>query len=189
MVKSRIHNHWEIKLRTALTFLHSMPYFKPEFSSLAKPHPILWTAGSNPYEVSKAIVQCRMLSGRYRTEMLARHWSANKSGHCLTPTCTNIPEDLVHILITCPSYKEERVNLIKLWLSCKHTPLRQLLYTVLDMPESDIVQFILDPSVHPHVIFLVQSQGAEILRTHFHLTRTWCFTIHKVRAKLLGRWP
>ena len=190
MVKSHIMNHWEIQLRAALLPLSSLQYFKPEFCSLAKPHPILWTAGYNPYEVSKAIVQCRMLSGRYRTEILARHWSSNKSGHCLAFTCTDIKEDLAHILLSCPAYTQSRVRLRKLWLSCKLPHIRQLLSTILIGPETDLIQFILDPSVHPQVILFSQNHSSsDTLRVVFHLTRTWCFTMHRERAKLLGRWP
>ena len=44
-------------------------------SSQARRHTIWWRAGANPYEVSKAVVQCRMLSGRYRTFLISRNWS------------------------------------------------------------------------------------------------------------------
>ena len=190
MVKSHIMNHCEIQLRAALQPLSSLQYFKPEFCSLAKPHPILWTAGSNPYEVSKAIVQCRMLSGRYRTEILARHWSYNKSGHCLAFTYTDIKDDLAHILLSCPAYTQSRVRLRKLWLSCKLPHIRQLLSTILIGPETDLIQFILDPSVHPQVILFSQNHSSsDTLRVVFHLTRTWCFTMHRERAKLLGKCP
>ena len=73
--KSLILDYWETKFRGDASGLDSLLYFKPEYHSLSKPHPLLWTAGPNPYEVSKAIIQCKMLSGRYRTELLASHWS------------------------------------------------------------------------------------------------------------------
>ena len=130
-----------------------------------------------------------MLSGRYRTEMLARHWSSNKSGLCLTPTCRDIEEDLAHILVSCPSYQQSRIKLQNLWLSCKFPYLRHLLATILICPESELLQFILDPSVHPKIIVYVQNNDTDILRAVFHLTWTWCYTIHRQRAKLLGRWP
>jgi len=83
--------------------LTSLIYFKPEYSSLTKPHPIYLTAGSKPYEVAKAVVQVRMLSGRYRTENLAKHWSTNKEGYYLGAICHQICESLEHILLWCPS--------------------------------------------------------------------------------------
>ena len=189
VVKSHIINYWETKLRADLSSLDSLQYFKPEFSSLSKPHPMLWTAGSNPYEVTKAITQCRMLSGRYRSELLARHWSSNRSGYCLAPTCTLIHEDLAHILISCPAYMRTRLRLRNLWLSCKIQLLHNLLSSILIGPATDLIQFILEPSAHPQVISLSQNYGSDILRAVFHLTRTWCYTLHRERAKLLGRWP
>ena len=63
LLKSLMISYWEVKLRGESALLPSLKYFKPEFHSLATPHPILWAPGSNLYEVSKAV---RMLSGRYR---------------------------------------------------------------------------------------------------------------------------
>ena len=105
LARSLVVSYWETKLRDEASSLDSLSFFKPEFHSLAHPHPILWTAGPNPYEVAKAVVQCKMLSGRYRTELLARHWSSNKNGFCLSPSCTaaQVQESLKHILLWCPS--------------------------------------------------------------------------------------
>ena len=72
--------------------------------SLKTPHLIWRTAGSNPYEVSKAVQQARFLSGRYRSAELERHWSQNKEGVC--QNCLNGIENTEHILITCEAYRE-----------------------------------------------------------------------------------
>ena len=110
LARSLVVSYWETKLRDEASSLDSLSFFKPEFHSLAHPHPILWTARPNPYEVAKAVVQCKMLSGRYRTELLARHWSSNKNGFCLSPSCTaaQVQESLEHILLWCPSYEPMR---------------------------------------------------------------------------------
>ena len=73
-IKSKVMDYWETKLRAEAVGLPSLASFDPRYMSLAKPHPIWWTAGSNPYEVAKALIQCRMLSGRYRTCQLTSHW-------------------------------------------------------------------------------------------------------------------
>ena len=111
LCKSRIYDYWETILCIEVSSLGSMQFFRPEFHSLTKPHPIYWTAASNPYEVSKAIVQCRMLSGRYRTELLSSHWSQNKHGYCLQPSCISSVNTLAHILISCPCYSIARDKL------------------------------------------------------------------------------
>ena len=58
-----------------------------------------------------------MLSGRYRTEFIARHWSTNRHGFCLSTTCSAIPESLEHILLSCTAYMTTRTKLTRLWLS------------------------------------------------------------------------
>ena len=77
LVKKKITDHWERKLREDCTSLPSLAYFHPSFHSLSTPHPIWTSAGSSPYKIKKAVVKARMLSGRYRMECLRRHWSEN----------------------------------------------------------------------------------------------------------------
>ena len=168
--------------------MDSLVFFRPEFHSLLQPHPILWTAGSNPYEVSKSIIQCKMLSGRYRTESLASHWSSNSPGYCLAPTCSQVTEDLEHVLLYCPSYQQSRDKLARLWRATKIPTILHLITSLLSESGAALLQFLLDPSTNPVVIRMYQDYGPESLRIVFHLTRTWCFTIHKSRAKLLGSW-
>ena len=66
---------WEIKLRKEVSELSSLTYFSPAFMLLSRLHPIWSTAGSSPANISMTTVQCRMLSRRYRTQLLSRHWS------------------------------------------------------------------------------------------------------------------
>ena len=135
------------------------------------------------------MLQCRMLSRHYRTELLSSHWSQNKHGYCLQPSCISSVETLAHILISCPCYSIAREKLQILWLRFPNQAINQLLRSVLCGSPETLLQFLLDPSVHPSVISIVQEQGYEPLRVVFHLTRTWCYDIHRLRAKLLGRWP
>ena len=189
LVRSKVVSFWELKLRQETLSLSSLVFFKPAYHSLTKPHPMLWTPGPNPFEVSKALVQCKMLSGRYRTEALASHWSQNKLGYCLNKTCSEVSEDLQHILIECPSYQASRDSVMQLWLQCTHPLLLPILVSILEGSPFDLLQFILDASVHPEIITLKQNYGDVILKIVFHLTRTWCFVLHKERAKVLGHWP
>ena len=68
MIKASVTNYWEIKLRGEASFLDSLQFFKPNFMSLGRPHPLWTTCRSDPYEVSKAVQQARFLSGGYRSE-------------------------------------------------------------------------------------------------------------------------
>ena len=84
LIESKVHDFWEQKLREDASRLPSLKYFKPEYYSLAQPHPIWRFAGNNPYEVEKATVQARFQSGRYRTCWLSRRWTPRHLGHSST---------------------------------------------------------------------------------------------------------
>ena len=189
LAKSKVTDFWEKKLRQESSLLPSLSNFNSAFSSLSKPHPILWTPGSNPYEVAKSVIQCRMLSGRYRTEWLSRHWSSSRSGFCQSYLCSSTPETLEHVLLWCPAYRETRSKIFSLWLSSSNSLVLNLVTNLLLGPSDVLLKFILDPSTHPTVITLGQVYGEEIYRQVFHLTRSWCFALHKVRSLTLGIWP
>ena len=155
--------------------------------SLIKPHPIWLTAGSNPYEIAKAIQQARFLSGRYRSESLTKHWSANKSGYCQSPSCCSV-ETVEHILIHCGAYSSSKQHIYSLWLSSPNPVIHGLVVDALSSDTAYLLQFILDCSVLPKVINATQIYGFTILQELFYLTRTLCFSVHKQRMKMLGRW-
>ena len=185
LVKSSVVNYWEKKLREEAELLTSLTYFKPAFHSLQSPHPIIWTPRANPYEVSKAVIQLKMLSGRYKVAMLTKHWSPNKDKCCPVPECPQ-SETLEHLPLHCPHYTPSRLKLRRLWSSSPNPLISELICEILESTPSTLVQFILDASVHPKVILLVQLYGQDILYPIFHLTRTWCYTMHRQRSRLLG---
>ena len=57
LVKAKIQDYWQVKLRNEAGFLSSLGFFKPQFMSLSKPHPLWLSARSNPYESTKAVVR------------------------------------------------------------------------------------------------------------------------------------
>ena len=187
-VKSKVINYWEQTLRGESSLLRSLEYFHPEFMNLTKPHPIWTTAGSNPYEIAKAVQQARFLSGRYRSASLTQHWGGNRDGLCLAPTCTNKLETTEHILVHCKYYINCKRRLYSLWLSTTNKIILALVLEALSSESQYLVQFILDCSVLPSVIKATQAYGAGILKELFYLTRSWCFSLYRERMKLLGRW-
>ena len=190
MIKSHVMNYWEETLRAEASLLPSLNLFNPYFHSLASPHPLLTTPGSNPYEVSKAIVQCKMNSGRYQTSLLTRHWSpSNPNGYCLAPSCSETPESLEHLLLHCPYYSDTRGRLIDLWTRPPiNSVVLPLIISLLTGSPQQLLGFILDPSTHNQVILLCQNNGRTLHNTFFHLTRSWCSAIHVERLKLLRKW-
>ena len=89
--------------------------------SLSTTHPMFSTCESSPYEVSKAVVQARYLSGRARVEVLTKHWDlTNKEGFCLLCKDTNpVPGTLEHILLCggCPALADARLSMISFFNS------------------------------------------------------------------------
>ena len=83
LVKSKVIDYWEHKLRSKATFLPSLLYFHTEYMSLTSP-PRLWTtAGINSYEVARARIQLLLLSSQYPLAKYTRHWSVdNPNGIC-----------------------------------------------------------------------------------------------------------
>ena len=188
IIKSKVVDYWEQKLRTEASPLTSLSYFKPEYMSLCRPHPIWCTAGSNPYEISKAVVQSKMLSGRYRTRQLSSNWSESGDSRCPSSSCTAEVESLEHLLLHCPAYSITRSNVVKKWKSSENPVIAQLANNALELSSKYLMQIILDATVLTDVVSAVKASGFEILSPLLNLTRTWCYSIHTERLKLLGLW-
>ena len=192
LVRSRIIDHWEVKLRSDALRLSSTPYFKPNFMSLMKPHPMWSACGSNPFQCHKAVIAARMLSGRYLTDQLQRHWTSNKEGYCLLPSCTPSQSigSLEHLLLYCTSLHDTRVKLVDLCnrLSEEDETLANIIQTTItDTNLSNFTQILLDCTSVPSVILATQIQGNTYIRDRLlFLGRTWCHSIHRERMKQLG---
>ena len=187
--RSKVVDVWEIKLRAQVEFLPSLKYFQPAFMSLSSPHP-MWASARSPFEVRKAVVVARMLSGRYRTDRLARHWSAsNPSGVCQLPGCSGQTlGTLEHILIYCPALQTARSGAIKNW--SKFILQRKYLIPLvssLTPAEGSFMQLLMDPSCLPLVI-AANRVNSDVLSCCFYLARTWIYSIHLKRTQLMKIW-
>ena len=193
LVKAKVTEYWQHLLAAECSSptMSSLRYFDPFKASLLHPHPMWTSAAGNSFECSKSTVLARMVSGRYRTEMMCRFWSSNRSGHCLADTCQTVSGDLEHLLIVCPALQHIRHRLHSLWLlKCANCPpLQNLLMRILGSNPELQVKFILDSTSFPELIRLRQAFGQEIEHRVLYLTRTWAFAIHRGKQKLLGRWP
>ena len=190
LVKSKITDYWEHKLRCDAADLSSTPYFKPEFMSLTKPHPIWTSCGSNPYESHKAVIACRMISGKYLTDKLQKHWTQNKSGFCLLPTC--IPGSvgsLEHLLLHCKALSLTRGKLLKLCdkVAQESVHLYSIITNILQSDNEQLhMQLILDSSVLPAVVQTTQLLGTSVRDRLLYIGRSWCYNIHRERMRQLG---
>ena len=192
LVKKRVIDYWEHQLRKKATELKSLEYFDPNFMSLVSPHPLWTTAGHSPSKVAMASVQASMLSGRYPIDKLTRHWSLKVSGYCtLHENCSNMMEDICHVLQHCTALNVTRFKLLDYTYSqIKDLPqiLQNLVTNFLNLACPRFTSFLLDCSSIPEVITLNQSLDFDILTPLFDITRTWVYVIHRERLKLRGQW-
>ena len=130
-----------------------------------------------------------MVSGRYRSCWLRRHWT-QESGACRLPGCGQVPGDVAHLLSgECPAlqpYLATTLDHIPDMLG--HHP--DLLYPVLSALHGDreaVTTFLLDPSTDPCVIKLVQQHGqGPVLHPLFRVCRAWVWCAHRTRMRMLG---
>ena len=64
LIKSKVNDYWEYKLRKSSSSLKSLRFFNPNFMSLKNTHPLWTTCQDNPFELSKCLIQSKLLSGR-----------------------------------------------------------------------------------------------------------------------------
>ena len=171
------------------TLLPSLLFLRPSFIPLGRgAHPLWTTCGSSPTAVRAATVQARMLSGRYRTDWLQRHW-IGESGACRLPSCSSPRGDLPHLLSgTCPALAQTLAGTLHYWRDCLSN-LPHLLPPVqaaLQATPEGLTTFLLDPSTDPGVISLVQLHGTNIIDIYFRLSRSWIWAAHRRRLQLLG---
>jgi predicted amidophosphoribosyltransferase len=155
--------------------------------SLLRPHPMLSSAGHS-YDTNKMVVQLRMLSGRYRVGSLLRHFSPSISGCC--ELCGLELEDIEHLLVPrCPALEERRRLLLDYMSSVlsKSETCSSILETMKARNQTQWVQFVLDCSAIPEVVKAAQ-QDDLVYPLIYKATRTWCYSLHRTRLKLLGRW-
>ena len=191
LAKAAVTDHWEQKLRGQADLLSSLKFFHPAYMSLSSTHPLFSTCGSSPYQVLKACVQARYLSGRARVEALTRHWDmANKEGFCYL--CKSIKPalgTLEHFLLSggCPALVEARLTMISFFQAymVSRPHLLPLFKVCWEVEDSLTMQFLLDCSVIPIVIKTCQESEKNILEDIFFMTRTYIFKINLIRRRLL----
>jgi hypothetical protein len=193
LVKSSIIDYWEKKLRAQAIFLKegSLKYFDTSYMSLSTTHPLFTTCGTSPYEVSKAVIQARYLSGRARVESLTRHWDkSNKEGIC--PLCRNVQPTvgtIEHLLLSggCPALVEARLSMLAFFQAymVPRPYLLPIFQALWDVEDSLTMQLLLDCSVIPSVIKMSQESEKMVMQDIFYMTRTYVFKIYVTRRRLL----
>ena len=157
--------------------------------SLSKPHPMFTTCSSNTFETNKSMCQAAILSGRFKTDYLSRHWDKeNPEGFCVLCTHLQLRDTLEHFLILCNHLSLTRLNILQYWqnYTSEDDILRNLISVKLCSPIQTLMQFLIDPSVDPDVIHGVQRKVIK-LEDVYKLTRMWCYALHRKKLQLSGR--
>ena len=133
-----------------------------------------------------------MLSGRYRTCWLRRHWSGDKNGYCQIPGCSNTPGTLLHIATgQCPSLATARMKAVESWhVFLTNNPLLLPLINNFSLNDPDgFLSFLVDPTTSSSAITLAQAhRDIDVIGQLCYMTRTWLYTLHKERLILLDLW-
>ena len=191
LVKAAVMDYWEKSLRAQAQLLSSLKYFPPQFMSLSSSHPLYSTCGNSPYQVARATIQARYLSGRAKVEALTRHWdTSNKEGFCLL--CRDVKPTLgtlEHLLLSggCPALVEARLFMISFFQSymVPRPYLLPVMQTYWDTHATLTMQFLLDCSALPDIIRIHQDTSYPILKDIFYMSRTYIFKIHTERRRRL----
>ena len=189
-VKKAIFSFWRTSLITEAKPLTSLRYLRLPFLPLGRgAHPVWWTCYSSSSAVRSASVMAKMISGRYRSCWLRRHWT-QESGACRLPGCGMVPGDVAHLLSgECPALQPHLAQTLQhLYdMLAPHPHLLPPVLLALNGDRESVTMFFLDPSTDPGVIELVQLYGqVSVLNPLFRASRAWVWCAHRVRMRLLG---
>ena len=189
-VKSAVIKYWEDTLRHEAASLDSLHLFVPTNCNLQQPHPLWTTAGSNSFECHKSIVLAKMISGRFRTEYLSRHWTSNKEGYCQLETCSEEVGNLEHLLISCPGLEQVRSRMREMILSRTRLlfPLKVFIARIFESPPAIQMQFLLEPLAFNLISHFCELYGQTVLVLVYYCVRTYVYYVFRQKQILLGLW-
>jgi len=187
-VKAAVSSFWRASLIAEAKTLSSLRYMRLPFLPLGQgAHPLWWTCNSSSSAVRSATVMAKMLSGRYRSCWLRRHWT-QESGACRLPGCGQVPGDVAHLLSAeCPALQPHLASTLQhlLDMFAPHPHLLHPVLTALHGDREAVTTFFLDPSTDPLVIQLVQLYGSvNVLVPLFQASRAWVWSAHRARMRL-----
>ena len=154
--------------------------------SLSKPHP-MYNHAVTSYQANKCITVARLISGRFRSGSLLRHFFPDRiSGIC--ELCGQELEDIPHIILPKCLKLQDKAQMLHKYAqdtlsSCATAAL--IYKNIIEGKDDNLkVQFMIDPSVIPQVIAASQRER-DLLNTLFRVTTTWCHSLVRTRKKLL----
>ena len=192
MIRRAVVAFWDKKLKTEASTLPSVSHMRVSHMPLTVTSPLVTSCHGNPHEVRKAAIQLRMLSGRYRTDWLRRHWSGDSTGFCRVPGCSGSTLGTLSHLATgdCPGLALVTQEASTHWTNFLNDQpyLRPLILQVTSGDKAAFLGFLLDPTTHHSVISLTQTHGDLVTEHTCHLTRSWLYIHHRARFRALDLW-
>ena len=136
--------------------------------SFKRPHTIWCSVRDNPREIYKAIEQCKIMTGTYKTQSIQHRFDQTD------PTCTLCNEDIedyVHFLLKCKKLEDVRIP---------HR--RKLIESIQELTN-------ISGPIENDTLFSILVDCTKIVTNNceklLHLARDWIHAIHKERAKLI----
>ena len=174
MVKKATNDSYRKEIGEEIKNKTSLKHLALQENPLDEPHPIYKHTGSDPYEIEKAAIKVRLLTGTYTLQ-------ANKhkyNQHEVDKTCELCragTEDREHFILSCTALHEARQ---------KHLP--KLLELIPELAESNdsLLQCILDSS-HEDLALLSQNlrQKTKLIEP---ITRSLLYELHVQRTRILA---
>ena len=191
--KTKVNSYWTNYFQNECKRRKSLEFFNPDGMSVFNTHPIYSSCMGDPYQTSKAIVQAKMVSGRYPIEKLAAKFkNANPTdADYICKVCdSGQVETLIHALLHCKGTQAARNTAMvaskdklkhSIYLSAKWE-------NTFASTDHTITQFLLDPTSYNLVPEMrVCLKDKSDVRQMFYVTRLWCYSINRARRTLLRK--
>ena len=178
-VKKKIQSYWKEKIEGDASSKTSLKFLNCNFK--CQTHYVWSWSEGNEFEVRKAIIQAKLLTGTYTLQYNRAAFNQTTDRTC--PLCKVETEDTTHFVSSCTFLEEIRRPLIaKLFM--KIPLVLQYHPTNITWSDEMLTQLILDPS-HPDVVDILPLNSFHIDEI-CKISRQLCFTLHKERAEALG---
>ena len=188
MVRKAVSTFWHQKLTAEAADLPSLSLLRASHLSLTHCHPLWTTCPSGPLPTKQASLMARILSGRYQSCWLRRHWD-HTDGCCRLPGCGAPRGDTLHIFTgQCPALQSASMLAKQKWIIATDSIpfMLEFVNELMVRNPTNFLEFVSDPSTDSPTIALAQTYGTAIWSTVFHMARTWLYLHHQERLKLLG---
>ena len=185
LVTSKILDFWHSKILEDIEQKRSLRFLRGNFLPLGKgPHPLWLSCGDSESAIEAAIINAKILSGRYRDDYLISKWNSNTSGCCMSKNCSFFPGDVTHYLSGNCSALSSQLNLT---LTCSLNILSHFPYLVEPVISArrksaeEWAAFLLNPITNPQLIKISQEFDPTAIWPVFRLTRAYIWTMHRER--------